>query len=218
MNSEINSIIKKSINKTPDINRTKIKQSSILNIIKALGLNDLENSILELNIKNNFLKIMKNKEKMKRFLYFIKANNLEKDFNRNLENNNNNMKNFESTIQKMKKKYNDLLEEFDKKINFNLEEYIKEYEKKDLGVNFTEFFNYLLIILVNYDKKIIKNTFSIKKESKEQPYDVRYSTVIKRHNKFMNLLEKQFNEGKNLNKLLKKYLLKREEEKKEQLY
>ena len=189
-----------------------------MNIIKTLGLDDIGNSIEELNVSNNFLKIIKNKEKLKRSLYFLKTNILEKDFNKNLMDNNNNIKNFELTIQKMKKKYNDLLEHFDKKINFNLDEYIKEYEKKDLGVNFTEFFNYLLILLVNYDKKIVKNTFEIKKQSKEQPYDVRYSTVIKRHNKFMELLEKQFNEGKNLKKLLRKYMLKREEDKKEQLY
>ena len=112
----------------------------------------------------------------------------------------------------MKKKCKDILEDLDKKINFNLEEFIKEYEKKDLGINFVEFFNYLLIILVNYDKKIIPNTFTIKKETKKVQEDLKYSSVLKKHHEFMNLLDKQYNEGKNADKLLRKFILKREEE------
>ena len=119
-------------------------------------------------------------------------------------------------LEKRKKKCKNILEDFDKKINFNLEEFIKDYEKKDLGINFLSFFNYLLMILVNYDKKIIPNTFQIKKEPKEQPDEVKYSTVIKKHNEFMDILNKQFNEGIYANRLLKKCLLNAKEFKKEE--
>ena len=208
-----NNINNNNINMTPDNNRSKINNLSINNTKNKSSLNDIISLIEESKVNPNIFKELKNREKIKRFLYVLKANNLEKDFNKDLEKRNNKFKGQKLSISKMKKKYNNILEEFDKKINFNLEEFIKEYERKDLGVNFAQFFNYLLIILVNYDKKIIKNTLEIKKESKEQPYDVRYSTVTRRHNEFMNLLDKQFNEGQNANKLLNKYLLKREDEK-----
>ena len=106
----------------------------------------------------------------------------------------------------MKNKCRNILEELDKRNNFDLDEYIKEFENKDMNMSFFTFFNYLLMILKNYDKKIIKNTYEIKKGTKDQPDEVKYSNVTKKHKIFMNLIEKQFNEGKNMDKLLMKCL------------
>ena len=173
---------------------------------------EIINLIKEMKIKVDLLKDLKNKEKLKRLLYIIKVNNLEQDINEDFKKTNNKLKISDSFINKMKIKCKNILKDLDKRINFNLEEFIKEYERIDLGINFVQFFNYLLILLVNYDKKIIPNTFTIKKETNEMKEDVKYSSVLKRHNEFMNLLDKQYNEGKIANKLLRKFILKREEE------
>lgn len=201
-----------------NINNKNYFQNSILNNNKINNTNNLINDPLFLkDIANTFLlKNLKNKEKLKRYMFSLKINNLEKDLNKNYEDINNKFKNEKISIGKKKKKCKNILEDFDKKINFNLEEFIKDYEKKDLGINFLSFFNYLLMILVNYDKKIIPNTFQIKKEPKEQPDEVKYSTVIKKHNEFMDILNKQFNEGIYANRLLKKCLLNAKEFKKEE--
>lgn len=193
------------LNETNDLDIHKLIKNKTL-------LKSIINCIQEMNIKVNLLKDLRNKEKLKRLLYIIKVNNLEQSLNKDFEKTNNKFKTTNSLIIKMKKKCKDILEDLDKKINFNLEEFIKEYEKKDLGINFVEFFNYLLIILVNYDKKIIPNTFTIKKETNKVQEDIKYSSVLKRHIEFMNILDKQYNEGKNADKLLRKFILKREEE------
>ena len=157
-------------------------------------------------IRGTFLNNLKDKEKLKRFLYFLKANNLESNFNKDYEDQYGKIKFQKSEVEKMKNKCRNILEELDKRNNFDLDEYIKEFENKDMNMSFFTFFNYLLMILKNYDKKIIKNTYEIKKESKEQPDEVKYSNVTKKHEIFMNLIEKQFNEGKNMDKLLMKCL------------
>ena len=166
----------------------------------------------DIQIKTNLLKNIKHKEKLKRYLFTLIINNLEEDLNKNYEDINNKFKNQKIKVENMKKKCINILKELDAKINFNLEEFIKEYEREDLGIKFIQFFNYLLMLLANYDKSIIPNTFAIKKATKNQLEVVKYSNVKKKHNEFMNLLDKQFNEGKNVNNLLKKYLLKRKEE------
>ena len=157
-------------------------------------------------IRSTFLNNLKDKEKLKRFLYFLKANNLESNFNKDYEDQYGKIKFQKSEVEKMKNKCRNILEELDKRNNFDLDEYIKEFEKKDMNMSFFTFFNYLLMILKNYDKKIINNTYEIKKESKERPDEVKYSNVTKKHEIFMNLIEKQFNEGKNMDKLLMKCL------------
>ena len=157
-------------------------------------------------IRGTFLNNLKDKEKLKRFLYFLKANNLESNFNKDYEDQYGKIKFQKSEVEKMKNKCRNILEELDKRNNFDLDEYIKEFENKDMNMSFFTFFNYLLMILKNYDKKIIKNTYEIKKGTKEQPDEVKYSNVTKKHEIFMNLIEKQFNEGKNMDKLLMKCL------------
>jgi hypothetical protein len=164
-------------------------------------------------IRSAFLNNLKDKEKLKRFLYFLKANNLEINFNKDYENRFGKIKFQKSEIEKMKNKCRNILEELDKKNNFNLDEYIKEFETKDMNMSFFAFFQYLLMILKNYDKKIINNTYEIKHESNEQPDEVKYSNVTKKHKIFMNLIEKQFNEGKNMDKLLMRCLNKTKREK-----
>ena len=205
LKNNITSSNNKDLNETNDLDMHRLIKNKTL-------LKSIINCIKEMNIKVNLLKDLRNKEKLKRLLYIIKVNNLEQDLDKDFEKTNNKIKTTNSIIVKMKKKCKDILEDLDKKINFNLEEFIKEYEKKDLGINFVEFFNYLLIILVNYDKKIIPNTFTIKKETKKVQEDLKYSSVLKKHHEFMNLLDKQYNEGKNADKLLRKFILKREEE------
>ena len=222
-NSQYKKIINNKLNLKTNIDDTnqihdsnnEIENNNIdLNYIfknKSL-LNDIVTNIKEMKINNNYLKDLNNKEKLKRLLYIIKVNNLEKDANGIFENENSKLKIGKMNVIKMKNKCKNILEELDKKNNFNLDEFIRDYEGKDLGINFIEFFNYLLMILANYDKKIVPNTFVIKKETKKQLEDVKYSHVLKKHNEFMNLLDKQFNEGKNVDKLLNKFLLKREKE------
>ena len=212
---KIKSLENKTLKLNLNINDNNLNIDSDIKINNISSINNLidnQTFLNEFTINSNLLKNLKYKEKLKRYLYTLKVNNLEKDFNKNFEDINNKFKNQKIRIEKMKKRCKSILEELDKKINFNLEEFIKEYEREDLGINFIQFFNYLLMLLVNYDKKIIPNTFVIKKESKEQSEDVKYCTVLKKHIEFMNLLDKQYNEGKYANKLLKKFLLKREEE------
>ena len=135
-------------------NVNEIKELDINKLIKNKTLlKNIINCIQEMNINVDLLKDLRNKEKLKRILYILKVNNLERDLNKDFQKTNNEFKIKNSIIIKMKKKCKDILEELDKKINFNLEEFIKEYEKKDLGINFVEFFNYLLIILVNYAQR-----------------------------------------------------------------
>ena len=180
---------------------------------RILLTEEIINLFKDTKIRSSFLNNLKDKEKLKRFLYFLKANNLESNFNKDYENRYGKIKFQKSEIEKMKNKCRNILEELDKKNNFNLDEYIKEFENKDMNVSFLEFFHYLLLILKNYDKKIVNNTYEIKKESKDQPDDVKYSNVTKKHKIFMNLIEKQFNEGKNMDKLLMRCLNKTKREK-----
>ena len=190
---------------------TDINFNDLINNNEKLFI-DIINLLQDSNIKFDLLKDIKNKEKLKRLFYIIKVNNLEQDFNDNYEKTNNTFRNRNIFVKRMKKKCKDILEDLDKRINFNLEEFIKDFERKDLGINFAEFFNYLMIILVNYDKKIVPNTFEIKKEPNQIREELKYKNVLRRHNAFMNLLDKLSNEGKNMDKLLDKYILKRKEE------
>ena len=203
--------------KSLNLNTETIKLNIHNNLDPKININlnnqmNYKKLLQDIEIKTNLLKNIKNKEKLKRYLYTVIINNLEKDFNKNYEDINNKFKSQKIKVENMKKKCLNILKEFDSKINFNLEEFIKEYEKEDLGIKFIQFFNYLLMLLVNYDKSIIPNTFAIKKTTKKQLEVVKYSNVKKKHHEFMTLLDKQFNEGKNVNNLLNKYLLKRKEE------
>ena len=174
------------------------------------------NEIIELfknsKIRATFLNNLKDKQKLKRFLYFSKANNLLENFKKDFIDLNDKLKDDKKDLLKMKNKWNNILHEIDKKNNFNLNMDEKEFEKKEIYMSFAVFFENLLMLIKNYDKKIKNSTFKIKKESNEQPLDVKYSTVTKKHEEFMDLLEKQFIEGKNMKNLLKKCLLKRKEE------
>lgn len=180
---------------------------------KSIIKEEIINLFQDSKIRGSFLNNLKDKEKLKRFLYFLKANDLELNFNKDYEDEYGKIKFQKSEVEKMKNKCRNILEELDKKNNFDLDEYIKEFETKDMNMSFFAFFHYLLMILKNYDKKIVNNTFEIKKESKEQPEDVKYSYVTKKHEMFMNLIDKQFNEGKNMDKLLKKCMNKTRREK-----
>ena len=175
------------------------------------------NEVFELfkdqKIKKTFLNNLKDKQKLKRFLFYLKANKLLSNFNKDFKDIKYKIKDEKIDLIKEKTKYKNILDKLDKKNNFNLDIYVKDFEKKEMTMNFFQFFQYLLMTVKNYDKKIINNTFEIKKESKEQPLDVKYTTVRKKHDEFMDLLEKQFNEGKNMDHLLKQCLLKRKEEK-----
>ena len=207
----ININSKENLNLSNSKKNNYIKSNKNKNEINNL-INDAINLIQETKFNYKLLKDIKNKDKLKRLIYFLKINNLEQNLDKDFQNTNNRFKITNSNISKMKQKCKDILEDFDKRINFNLDEFIKDYEKKDLQIDFSHFFNYLLILLMNYDKKIIPNTLEIKKESKTFAEDVKYSKVLEKHNEFMDLLDKQFNEGKNADKLLTKYLLKRKEE------
>lgn len=180
---------------------------------RVLLTKEIINLFKDTKIRTAFLNNLKDKEKLKRFLYFLKANNLELNFNKDYANVYGKIKFQKSEVEKMKNKCRNILEELDKRNNFDLDEYIKEFETKDMNMSFFTFFHYLLMILKNYDKKIINNTYEIKKESKEQPDEVKYSNVTKKHEMFMNLIEKQFNEGKNMDKLLMRCLNKTKREK-----
>ena len=75
-----------------------------------------------------------------------------------------------------------------------------EYKKSDLDMTFPQYYNYLLTILQNYDKKVVPNTFEIKNENKGQSDDLKYSTVVQKHRHFIKILDEQVKEGQYANK------------------
>ena len=102
-------------------------------------------------------------------------------------------------IQKIKKKCKIILEELDKKNNLEIQHIIKEIKEQLLGLGFKEFYNYLLTILKNYDKKIVDWSFDIVEEKNECPEDLKLKNVRHRHQKFMGLLDRQYICGINAN-------------------
>ena len=180
-------------------------------IVKDNKLIDINNLLSELDIKMSpvYLKEIKNEAKLKQFLYLYKIMTTEQGINENYEDNNDKISERKNKVTKMKNKCKIILDELDKNNNFNLDQFVKEFKKSELAMTFKDFFyNYLLIILRNYDKKIVPNTFEIKTEPKEQPEDVKYCNFIKRHHYFKKLLNEQFNEGKQAKKLIESFIKK----------
>ena len=139
--------------------------------------------------------------------------NVEHGINQNYVHNNDKIKERKNIIIKMKNKCKTILSELDNKNNFNLDKFVIEYKKSDLDMTFPQYYNYLLTILQNYDKKVVPNTFEIKNENKGQSDDLKYSTVVQKHRHFIKILDEQVKEGQYANKLVENFINKAEKEK-----
>ena len=182
---------------------------------KNKTLIDIKNLLSELNIKLDpcFLKEIKDKTKLKHFLYYFKIMNVEYGINQNFLYNNDKIKDRKNDVIKMKHKCKNILNKLDKKNNYNLDKFVREYKKSELGMSFSQYYNYLLMILQNYNKKIVPNTFEIKEENKGKSEDLKYSNVVQKHKNFIKLLNEQLKEGQYANKLVENFINKAENDK-----
>ena len=194
-----------------NINSKSVHKKNSIN--KDNDLIDINDLLSEFDIKMNpvYLREIKDKTKLKRFLYYYKIMKTERGINESYENNNDSISERKNKVIKMKNKCKNILKELDRKNNFNLDQFVREFKRSELAMTFKDFFyNYLLIILENYDKKIVPETFEIKKESKEQQNDVKYCNFIKRHRYFKKVLNDQFKEGIQANNLVENFIIKNE--------
>ena len=193
-------------------NSAKILNSKSHDKFKNKTLNDIRNLLSEFNLELDpcFLKDIKDKTRLKHFLYYFKIMNVEHGINQNYVHNNDKIKERKNVIIKMKNKCKTILSELDNKNNFNLDKFVIEYKKSDLDMTFPQYYNYLLTILQNYDKKVVPNTFEIKNENKGQSDDLKYSTVVQKHRHFIKILDEQVKEGQYANKLVENFINKAE--------
>ena len=193
----------------------QLNNIKILDAIKSFNLNNINDSILQ-KINNN-IKIEDNSveennlnklNKIPRInLNYWKLIEIENKFYEIYNNNCNDVTEKSSVLKKIKDKCRILLEEIDKKNNFEIQQIIKEIKEQLFGLGFKDFFNYLLTILKNYDKKIIDYSYEIIDEKKECPEELKYKNVRYRHKKFMGLLDRQYVCGLNVSNRMN-YLIK----------
>ena len=186
----------------------KIKKLYYNKLLKNTSSNVYHNSLIDINdllseldIKTNpvYLKDIKNKTKFKKFLCYYKIMAAEKGINEKFENNNDDIYEIKNRVIKMKNKCKIILNELDKNNNFNLERIVKEFKKSELAKTSKDYFN-------DFDKKFTPNNFEVKTESKEQPDDVKYCNFIKRHHYFKKIVNDNFFEGVQANKLVESFI------------
>ena len=186
----------------------KIKKLYYNKLLKNTSSNVYHNSLIDINdllseldIKTNpvYLKDIKNKTKFKKFLCYYKIMAAEKGINEKFENNNDDIYEIKNRVIKMKNKCKIILNELDKNNNFKLERIVKEFKKSELAKTSKDYFN-------DFDKKFTPNNFEVKTESKEQPDDVKYCNFIKRHHYFKKIVNDNFFEGVQANKLVESFI------------
>ena len=155
------------------------------------------NSYKGINKSNN--NIFKIKKMPRTNLNYWKLLELENKFNEAYINNRSDVNEKNRDIKKIKEKCKIILKELDKKNNFEIQHIIKEINNQLLGLNFNDFYNYLLTILKNYDKKIANWSFDIMEDKKECPEELKFKNVRHRHQKFMGLVDRQYVCGINAN-------------------
>ena len=168
-----------------------------LNLPNTASYNDTKNST---NSFDGNMKYLYKKKKLSRFnLNYWKLLEIEKNINDAYNNNFIDINEKNKIIKNIKQKCLLILKEIDKKNNFEIQEIVKEIKSQLLGVNFNDFYRYLLTILKNYDKKIVNWSFDIIEEDKDCPEELKLKNVRHRHQKFMNLVDKQYVCGINTN-------------------
>ena len=155
------------------------------------------NSYKRINKSNN--NIFKIKKMPRINLNYWKLLELENKFNEAYINNRSDLKEKNKDIKKIKEKCKIILKELDKKNNFEIQHIIKEINHQLLGLNFSDFYNYLLTILKNYDKKIANWSFDIMEDKNECPEELKFKNVRHRHQKFMGMVDRQYVCGINAN-------------------
>ena len=161
-------------------------------------INTVNNSYKDSN-KNNINNIMKLKKIPKIKLNYWKLFELENKFNETYNNNFTDVNEKMKEIKKEKEKCKNMLEEIDKRNNYDIQQIIEEINSHLLGLNFNDFYNYLLTILKNYDKKIANWSFDIVEEKNECPEELKFKNVRHRHQKFKGMLDRQYVCGVNVN-------------------
>lgn len=187
------------------------KDNFFINCIKSRRLRN--NKDLEMFLKKSgsekinqeILRITK--QFTKRFLCNYKVQSTERELTQGLEDTYGKIKEKTKEVNDMKRKYEKILEELDKKINFNLDEFVKEFEKKNLNMTFEQYYSYLLMILQNYEKKIVKNTFKIIEEPKEILPELKYVNIKRKHKMFKKILEEYQNKRRQYVKYINNLLL-----------
>ena len=157
------------------------------------------NSLDEMNKDLKNIRLLYKIKKFHKILNYWKLLEIEKNMNEAYNENLIEFNEKNTIIQKIKRKCKTILEEIDKKNNLEIQQIIKEIKEQLLGLGFKEFFNYLLTILKNYDKKIVDWSFDIVEEKNECPDDLKLKNVRHRHQKFMGLLDRQYVCGINAN-------------------
>ena len=155
------------------------------------------NSYKRINKSNN--NIFKIKKMPRINLNYWKLLELENKFNEAYINNRSDLKEKNKDIKKIKEKCKIILKELDKKNNFEIQHIIKEINHQLLGLNFSDFYNYLLTILKNYDKKIANWSFDIMEDKNECPEELKFKNVRHRHQIFMGMVDRQYVCGINAN-------------------
>ena len=110
-------------------------------------------------------------------------------------------------IKEFKKKYQNLFDNNEKLYSYDIARITKEINDQLLSLKFKDFYSYLLTILKNYDKHIVDWKFTIEKDKKECPPELRLKNVKIRHKKFMGKLNRQYDTGLKVNKLMDDLLL-----------
>ena len=141
---------------------------------------------------------------------------IENKLNTVYETNKNDFIEKDKTIQEFKRKYQNLLNENEKLYSYEIARITKEINSQLLSLKFKDFYSYLLTILKNSDRHIVDWKFDIEKDKNECPPELRLKNVKKKHKKFMGKLDKQYNTGLKVNKIMDDILL--NSKKKEMFY
>ena len=168
-------------------------------------------------------KIINNKRKSS-FLYktktfdFIKSlhrlklseahlSDIENKLNTVYENNKYDFKEKDKEIKEFKKKYQTIYDKFEELVSYDIARISKEINDQFLSLKFNDFFQYLLTILKNYDKRIVDWKFTVEKEIKDCPDELRLKNVKKKHKSFKDKLNKQYDWGMKANKFMDDLIL-----------
>ena len=183
---DINNFLDRLNNNKPSSNKTFKYRNFNLNYNAQKFINTVNNSYKGVNNanNNNINNIIKLKKIPKIKLNGLKLLELENNLKEAYNNNFNEINQKKKDIKKEKEKCKHMLGELDKQNNYDIQQIIEEINSHLLGLNFNDFYNYLLTILKNYDKKIVNWSFDIIEDKKECPEELKFINVRHRHQKF----------------------------------
>ena len=123
------------------------------------------------------------------------------------ENNKFDLKEKDKEIKEFKKKCQTIFEKFEESATYDIARITKEINAQFLSLKFNDFFSYLLAILKNYDKRIVDWKFTVEKEMKDCPDELKFKNVKKKHKCFMKKLNKEYDLGMKVNKFMDDLIL-----------